>query len=280
MTAAIAPPAPERAGEALHEFAFAGAPDRRLFTVFRAARGAPRAAFVLCPPFFHEQFLSYRLLSLVAARLAERGIASLRFDYYGSGDSWGDETAFTLDGAFADAGTALDELARRVPGVPLVAFGARAGAWPAARLAQRHRLPLWLWQPLTDGHAWLDELVAMDARERASRLRYPFIGTQPKPAEADRLLASYCPASLRAQIAAQSLDGLLAEARSADAALDLRVVDDERAAPLPQARQHVALPAAAAGWHAHIDLRATFITPPVAACIDALAQAAPGEEAK
>jgi hypothetical protein len=120
----------------------------------------------------------------------------------------------------------------------------------------------------------------MDARERASRLRYPFIGTQAKPADADRLLASYCPASLRAQIAAQRLDDVLAQARSADAAFDLRVVDDERAAPLPHARQQLGLPSAAAGWHAQIDLRATFITPPVAACIDALAQAAPGGEAK
>ncbi|MGN6517924.1 MAG: hypothetical protein ACTHK2_00685 [Dokdonella sp.] len=271
MTAAIARPAPERAGEALHEFAFAGAPGRRLFTVFRAARGAVRAAFVLCPPFFHEQFLSYRLLSLVAARLAERGVASLRFDYYGSGDSWGEESAFTLDGACADAETALAELARRVPAAPLIAFGARSGAWPAARLARQHRLPLWLWQPLTDGRAWLDELVAMDARDRASRLRYPFIGTQPKPADPDRLLASYCPPALRAQIAAQRLDELLT-----GAALDLRVVDDERATPIAQARERLVLPAAAAGWHEQIDLRATFITPPVAACIDALAQAAPG----
>jgi alpha/beta superfamily hydrolase len=271
MTATIARPAPERAGEALHEFAFAGAPERRLFTVFRAARGTARAALVLCPPFFHEQFLSYRLLSLVAARLAERGIASLRFDYYGSGDSWGDERAFTLDGACADAGTALAEVTRRVPGVPLVAFGARAGAWPAARLARQHRLPLWLWQPLTDGRAWLDELVAMDARERASRLRYPFIGTQPKAADPERLLASYCPPALRAQIAAERLDDLLGDGLS-----DLHVVDDERAAPIAHARQRLALPAAAAGWHEQIDLRATFITPPVAACIDALAQAAPG----
>ncbi|HEY6942486.1 hypothetical protein, partial [Dokdonella sp.] len=185
MMAAAASPAPERANPASHEFEFAGPPERRLFTVYRAARGTARAALVLCPPFFHEQFLSYRLLSLVAARLAERGIASLRFDYYGTGDSWGDETAFDLEGASGDADMALAELGRRLPGVPPIAFGARAGAWPAARLAHRHRLPLWLWQPLPDGRAWLDELVAMDARERASRLRYPFIGREPKPADPD-----------------------------------------------------------------------------------------------
>ncbi len=260
---------PERRGEILHEFAFAGAAQRRLFTVWRAAHGPLRAAFVLCPPFFHEQFLSYRLLSLVAARLAERGIASLRFDYFGTGDSWGDETAFTLDGADEDAETALAELTRRAPDVPLIACGARAGAWPAARLARRHRLPLWLWQPLCDGRVWLDDLVAMDARERASRQRYPFLGAQPKPADPERLLAARCPPALRAQIAAQRL----AEPLAGDE-LRVCVVDDERAAPLACAHQRLALPPAAAAWHEQIDLHATFITPPVAACIDALAQTA------
>jgi alpha/beta superfamily hydrolase len=272
MTGAVAQPAQERAGagEALHEIGFIGAQERRLLAVYRAARAPLRAAFVLCPPFFHEQFLSYRLLSLVAARLAERGIASLRFDYFGTADSWGDEDAFSLDGAVADAETALAELARRVGSVPLIAFGARAGAWPAATIAARHRLPLWLWQPLPDGAAWLAELEAMDARERASRLRYPFIGAESKPLDPQRLLASYCPPPLRADIARQRLDELITR----DVA-DVQVVDDEHASALPTARQTLRLPVTATGWHAHIDMKATFITPPVAACIDGLAQSIP-----
>lgn len=266
----LAATAPTAVG-ALHEFAFVGEPQRRLLTVFRAAQGHARAALLLCPPLFHEHFLSYRLLSLVAARLAERGIASLRFDYYGTGDSWGSETDFTLAGALDDAEVALAELARRVPHVPRIALGARAGAWIAARLAQRHGLALWLWQPLLRGQAWLDELVAMDGRERASRQRYPFLGAQPWPSDPARLLAAYCPPALRAELAAQDLGALL------DARIpQLHVVDDERAAPLPQALTQQRLPVAAAAWHEQIDLRATFITPPVAACIEALAQVAPG----
>ena len=274
MTAVPASTPPARGGEALHEFAFAGAPQRRLSTVFRPAQGVPRAALLLCPPFFHEHFLSYRLLSLVAARLAERGIASLRFDYFGSGDSWGEESAFTLAGAVADAEVALAELARRAPALPCSVLGARAGGWIAARLARCHRLPLWLWQPLPRGQVWLDELIALDRRERASRQRYPFLGAQPWPSDPERLLAAYCPPALRAELAAQDLEALLESAVE-----PVHVVDDERAAPLARATTWHALPAAAAAWHERIDLRATFITPPVAACIEALARLAPGAEA-
>jgi alpha/beta superfamily hydrolase len=272
MSGAVGQPVQQRTGpgEALHEIAFIGAPERRLLAVHRAARAPLRAAFVLCPPFFHEQFLSYRLLSLVAARLAERGIASLRFDYFGSADSWGEETEFSLEGAVADTETALAELARLAPGVPLIAFGARAGAWPAATIAARHRLPLWLWQPMPDGAAWLAELEAMDARERGSRLRYAFIGDEPKPADPQRLLGSYCPPEMRARIAQQRLADLITRDVP-----DVQVVDDEHAPALAAARQILRLPTSATGWHAYIDMKATFITPPVAACIEGLAQSAP-----
>ncbi|HEY0179321.1 MAG TPA: hypothetical protein VGC30_06790 [Dokdonella sp.] len=260
-----------RVGESF-EAGFIGAPSRRLFAVRRAGP-APAAAFVLCPPFFHEQFLSYRLLSLTAARLAARGIASLRFDYFGSGDSWGSEADFSLAGAIADTETALAELAARLPGVPLRLLGARAGAWPAATVAARHGLPLWLWQPLPDGAEWLRELDARDAAERASRLRYPFLGRQPRPAEPDRLLAAFCPPALREELAGVRL------AEATRGAAGVVVVDAEHAPALPGAARTLRLPAAAAAWHEEITMQATFVTPAIAACIDALADDVDGAAA-
>lgn len=244
-----------------------GPSQRRLFTVFRPASGRPRAALLICPPFFHEQFLSYRLLTLMGMRLAERGIASLRFDYLGTGDSAGDEAAFSLAGAIADGNVALDALRQRLPDVPLIVFGARAGAWPAASVAASHHLPLWLWQPLPDGADWIHALEDMDARERASRARYPFLGPVPKPVDPDRLLASYCPASLRAEIAQAKLADILARG---DIAID--VVDDDESTVLPFARRTLRFPHSAGRWHAHIDIRAAFVTREMAACVEALAQ--------
>ena len=74
---------------------------RRIFAVYRPA-STQRAAVLVCPPFFHEHFLSYRLLSQIAERLATNGISSLRFDYFGAGDSDGESSEFSLDGAIAD----------------------------------------------------------------------------------------------------------------------------------------------------------------------------------
>jgi len=238
--------------EGIVEGSFIGPPHRRLFSVLRQASSRPRAAYLLCPPFFHEQFLSYRLLSLMGMRLAERGIASLRFDYFGSGDSGGEEDAFSLAGAIADAGVALDVLRQRLPDVPLIVCGARAGAWPAASVAASRGLPLWLWQPLS-------------ARERTSHARYPFLGPVPKPADPDRLVASYCPQSLRAEIAQAKLVDILAHR---DIAVD--VVDDDEAAELPFARRTLRFPHGAGQWHAKIDIRVAFVTREMAACVDAL----------
>jgi uncharacterized protein len=251
----------ERVAEGL----LVGPPDRRLFAVFRPATGPVRAALLFCPPFFHEQFLSYRLLSLMGARLAARGIASLRFDYYGTGDSPGAEEDFSLAGAIADAGVAFDALAERLPGVPIAVCGARAGAWPAARVAVRRGVPLVLWQPLHDGAAWLRTLTEMDASERASRERYAFLGA-PKSAEPDRLIASYCPSALRREIDAVRLADILA---GSDVTVD--VVDGDEAAALPRARRTLRFPEAAGRWHAKIDIRVAIVTREMAACIDTLA---------
>lgn len=251
--------------EPAHEGVFIGAPERRLFAVFRPAVGPVRAAFVLCPPFFHEQFLSYRLLSMIGVRLAARGVASLRFDYFGTGDSAGEETEFSLAGAIADTETALAALRERVPATPLILCGARAGAWPAAVVAVAHRLPLWLWQPLPDGAQWVTELEQADARERASLARYPFLAGAPKQGDPDRLLASYCPPSLRAELAKVRLSDLLSSA-----GIGIDVVDDEEAAELPYADRTLRVPHATAVWHAKIDIRAAFVSREIGACIDAL----------
>ena len=60
---------------------------------------APRDAacsglgLVICSPFGHEDQSTYRGLRELAMMAAEAGIASLRFDYAGSGDSAGADVA-------------------------------------------------------------------------------------------------------------------------------------------------------------------------------------------
>jgi len=184
---------------------FLGPRSHRRFAVWQAARGPARAALVLCPPWFHEYTRSYRLWSLLCARLADVGIASLRLDYYGCGDSDGEDEDFSLAGAVADVDLALSELCARLPGVPHIVCGIRAGAWPACSAAARWVDQLWLWQPIRDGAAWLAELRERDAQERRSYARYPWRGRAPKPAEPMTLMGFPCRASLIVAMAGVNL---------------------------------------------------------------------------
>ena len=58
---------------------------------------------------------SHRLFVKISRALAEHGIASLRFDYRGSGDSAGDFEEMTIRSEIADALEAVRFLARHKP---------------------------------------------------------------------------------------------------------------------------------------------------------------------
>lgn len=227
---------------------FFGEPQRLLFGVIDGEPATARALLVLCPPLLHEHFLSYRLLALLCRRLADHGVASLRFDYYGSGDSGGDERDFSLAGAAIDTATAIAQL-RNLGSAPLLLAGVRGGAWPA--LANAHRADrLLLWQPLLAGADWLGDLISADLAERSDRLRYPLLATLPKPAAPDWLLGSVCPAALRHEL-------LHADWPANPPASPVDVAAEPGSDAFtrwPTARQQV-LPATVSGWTAKIDMQ-------------------------
>jgi hypothetical protein len=77
-----------------------GPASRQVFGVFHAAdqERAEDTAVLLCPPFGQEGLRTHRFFKVLAERLSRAGIATLRFDFYGSGDSPGDESEGELDG--------------------------------------------------------------------------------------------------------------------------------------------------------------------------------------
>ena len=141
-----------------------GAPHRKLFGVFHAPEGdkAAPSGVVLVPPFGHEALRVHRLYRLLAERLARQGVAALRFDLSGSGDSAGDDEDADLQRWTADLGLAHRELLRRIGSDRRITwFGVRLGASVALRAApsafpQVHRLVLW--DPVLDGRAYLAQL--------------------------------------------------------------------------------------------------------------------------
>jgi uncharacterized protein len=138
-----------------------GAETREMLGFYHApARAVPNApAVLLCSPFGPEAIRSYRMLRLLADRLATAGCPVLRFDYHGTGDSPGDDDVASLPGWAGDIGVAHRELAARSGKNTLAWIGLRLGASLAALAAQTVRTGLGLlvlWDPVIAGLSFLE----------------------------------------------------------------------------------------------------------------------------
>jgi pimeloyl-ACP methyl ester carboxylesterase len=137
-----------------------GSADRPLFGYHHIPQGVGTGAVVLCYPCSREYEFAHRSMQILGRRLAERGSHVLRFDYSGTGDSWGETVDVDLDAWTQDALQAMDEL-RAVSGRGKVdLLGLRIGAYVAARTAASGAgvRRLLLWDPIVDGAAWLAEV--------------------------------------------------------------------------------------------------------------------------
>ena len=137
-----------------------GPEDRALFGWLHVPEdGTPRGAVVLCPPIGYDYSCSHRTFRELAERLAGVGLAALRFDYDGTGDSVGSD----FDGDRCAAWHRSIELAIaevRGLGAPSVALvGMRLGALLAAQVASASDVDaLVLWDPVVTGKSFVREL--------------------------------------------------------------------------------------------------------------------------
>ena len=120
---------------------------------------------VLCQPILHESSDARRAMRALGDQLASAGVAVLRFDYFGTGDSAGGSDAGTVERWARDIEAAMDELkaSRGLSAVGLV--GLRLGASLAARVAaQRDDVPfLVLWEPVVRGGLYVESLRSLQA---------------------------------------------------------------------------------------------------------------------
>jgi exosortase A-associated hydrolase 2 len=134
-------------------FFFDGGGGRKLLGFLHRAVGAARDfGLVYCHPFAEEKNQSHAIVTRSARRLAQAGIAVLRFDFSGCGDSEGDLTEASADDWLAEIGRAAEVLRERTGLTKTGFWGLRAGANLAALHAASRRDPalLLLWQPLPD----------------------------------------------------------------------------------------------------------------------------------
>jgi exosortase A-associated hydrolase 2 len=142
-----------------------------LFGVLHRPEGNPTLALVFCPPFAEEKKGAHRLLVETARALADHGVAVLRFDYRGTGDSEGSFAEFTLAGAEEDIQRALAFVRAQYPGTPAGLLGVRLGAALAARVAESWPSEagcahcLVLWEPVINGRRY----AQMNLRQKRIR---------------------------------------------------------------------------------------------------------------
>jgi len=111
---------------------------------------------------------NHRMFVKLSRQLAEHGIASLRFDFRGSGDSAGEFEELTIRSEVADLLEALKFLARqkRVNSRRLALIGMSMGGAIAAHVVAREKSrikTLVLWAPVAEGAGILDELSTPEA---------------------------------------------------------------------------------------------------------------------
>ncbi|MGZ3732951.1 MAG: alpha/beta hydrolase [Parachlamydiaceae bacterium] len=131
-----------------------------------------------------------RLYVLLAQKLATLGIASLRIDFRGSGDSEGDFSAMTVDGEVSDALVALDFLKNdsQIDASRLAIFGRSFGGIVAILAAHQFASikSLALWAPVFGSEQWQEKWqkahsAQLDANQRNALMNidgqqpgYPF----------------------------------------------------------------------------------------------------------
>jgi pimeloyl-ACP methyl ester carboxylesterase len=150
-----------------------GTGQRRLFGMLDPAqvRSSQAQAAVICYPWGPEYIFSHRALRYLSRQLAARGFNVLRFDYYGSGDSAGDDLEMRLSGSREDIVAAIEELKDISDAKAVALIGLRLGASLAAQIAASCRkdvAALVLWDPAVSGPEHL-EVLEMEWTAMAQR---------------------------------------------------------------------------------------------------------------
>ncbi len=147
---------------------FFGPDEYRKYGVFKPAlgRGSKGRGVVICDALFDEALCAHRAIRFTATSLAQARWNSLRFDYFGTGDSAGETADFSLAQALDDIAEAIDELKASTGLEEVYLLGIRLGGTLATQVATARKdvRGLVLWDPIIDGEPVLQRYGDSDAR--------------------------------------------------------------------------------------------------------------------
>ena len=116
---------------------------------------------VLCQPLAEEYILSHRSMRRLAELLSRAGIPTLRFDYFGCGDSPGELTEARFDRWLLDVEAATGELLERSGCTRICIVGLRLGGNLALSrgLTDSRIESVVLWDPVVDMNRHLESVL-------------------------------------------------------------------------------------------------------------------------
>lgn len=141
-------------GKPITEYSFFGPNQARLFgALHRARSNGIKSGVILCYPMGQEYMRIHRTYVELARSLADSGHDTLRFDYYGCGDSGGETTDGTLKRWSDDICQAIQMLRAQTGVRRVYLVGARIGANLALSAAAKAEdlAGIVLWEPVVNG---------------------------------------------------------------------------------------------------------------------------------
>lgn len=128
------------------------------------------SAVLICQPIGHEYERCHRAMRQLAVQSVRKGLAAMRFDYFGTGDSAGNSDEISLSQMRHDIQQAIEACSSRTRAKHLTLIGLRLGATMAAQVAccQDEIDSLVLYAPVFDGetllHEWQHEQLTFDGK--------------------------------------------------------------------------------------------------------------------
>ncbi|MEP7311017.1 MAG: alpha/beta hydrolase [Pseudomonadota bacterium] len=171
----------------------------------------PSAAVLLCNPFGEEAVRAHRVFRVLATQLERAGYPTMRFDFFGTGDSAGLAEEAGVSQWLQDIEMVASELQRLSGAKHIALVGLRFGATLAARVTHANGLRplhLVLWDPVVEGAAYLRELAAAHGnymREELGQLLWHGVEVDARGAPSESL-GTPISSQLAAEIAASDLD--------------------------------------------------------------------------
>lgn len=141
-----------------------GTTAKRLFGCYHEPQSEPRECGVLlCYPMGQEYIRSHRAYRQLAVRLSQAGFPVLRFDFFASGDSSGDDDEAEIAQWLVDISSAMAELRARSGRQRICLVGLRLGGTLAAMVGAEHGDvdAMILWDPVINGKTYVEELLMM-----------------------------------------------------------------------------------------------------------------------